>query len=67
MVDVELLCVLVGKWVWVVMCVVMILAYDGNLAGVASLAVCGLLMMYCCFECVVDLNIGMVIVYSVDV
>jgi exosome complex component RRP45 len=65
-VDVESLCVLAGKRVWVVTCAVTILAHDGNLAGAASLAACGSLMTYRRPECAVDPNTGTVTVHSAD-
>ena len=65
-VDVESLCVLAGKRVWVITCSVTILAHDGNLAGAASLAACGSLMTYRRPECAVDPNSGMVTVHGMD-
>lgn len=65
-VDVESLCVLAGKRVWVITCSVAILAHDGNLAGAASLAACGSLMTFRRPECAVDPNNGTVTVHSAD-
>jgi exosome complex component RRP45 len=65
-VDVESLCVLAGKRVWVVTCAVTVLAHDGNLAGATSLAACGSLMTFRRPECAVDPNSGMVTVHDVD-
>lgn len=65
-VDVESLCVLAGKRTWTITCSVTILAHDGNLAGVASLAACGSLMTYRRPECSVDPNSGIVTVHGVD-
>lgn len=65
-VDVESLCVLAGKQVWVITCSVAILSHDGNLAGAASLAACGSLMTYRRPECAVDPNSGTVTVHSAD-
>jgi len=65
-VDVESLCVLAGKRVWVVTCAVTVLAHDGNLAGASSLAACGSLMTFRRPECAVDPNSGTVTVHDVD-
>ena len=65
-VDVESLCVLAGKAVWVITCNVTVLAHDGNLAGAASLAACGSLMTFRRPECAIDANTGTVTVYDID-
>lgn len=65
-VDVESLCVLAGKAVWVITCNVTVLAHDGNLAGAASLAACGSLMTFRRPECAIDANAGTVTVCDID-